>query len=60
VLQAQLEAQQAELAASKAAAAAQLQQKTKELDGMKSKLVSERAANKRQTELSAEVGAGPL
>lgn len=54
-LQDQLAGLQAAFAASKAAATAELQQKTSELDIMKNKLLAERTTNRRQMEMSAEV-----
>lgn len=54
-LQDQLAELQAAFEASKAAAAAELQQKTSELDSMKNKLLAERTTNRRQMEMSAEV-----
>jgi hypothetical protein len=54
-MQEQLSALQAELYASKAAAEAELANKSAELDSMKNKLLTERTANMRQMELSAEV-----
>jgi phosphoenolpyruvate-protein kinase (PTS system EI component) len=55
LLQDQVAALQAELEASKAAAVEELDHKSAELDSMKNKLLTERAANMRQMELSAEV-----
>jgi hypothetical protein len=54
-LQDQLATLQASFEASTAAAKAELEQKTSELDSMKNKLLTERTANRRQMEMSAEV-----
>lgn len=54
-LQDQLATLQASFEASTAAATAELEQKTSELDSMKNKLLTERTANRRQMEMSAEV-----
>lgn len=54
-LQDQLATLQATFEASKAAATAEIEQKTSELDSLKNKLLTERTANRRQMEMSAEV-----
>lgn len=55
ISQDELAAVQARLSVTEATAADKLQNMCDELDRMKNKLLSERTANKRQMELSAEV-----
>lgn len=55
MLQDQLAALQAESEAATAAAASKLKEVAAELDGVKNKLLTERASNKRHMEFSAEV-----
>lgn len=55
LLQDQLAELQAHYEATKSASAAELTQKTAELDCMKNKLLTERTNNRRQMEMSAEV-----
>jgi hypothetical protein len=55
LLQDQLAALQAESQAATAAAAAKLKEVEVELDGVKNRLLTERASNKRHMEFSAEV-----